>query len=230
MCVLLWMLKVGVFSFRFRSFIEESHAGIKISPQDNNYAGLHDRLVTVTGTFDNQMNAIDLILKKLSEDVHYPPNLSSPFPYAGKILAFLATWCYHMLTGCLFENIFHVLHMHFMLGDSTPFLKKHMWACWCIDIWDLQYHLPGRGADEILILSLSHNFLFLISFFQIFQVLLFQAILVFLLVIWFHRCHTIMLWTMDLMGMEEGTKTTRLVFSLFCSGYCRASHSCGFIL
>ncbi|AQK76324.1 Protein BTR1 [Zea mays] len=29
------------------------------------------------------MNAIDLILKKLSEDVHYPANLSSPFPYAG---------------------------------------------------------------------------------------------------------------------------------------------------
>lgn len=78
------------FLFPFRSFIEESHAGIKISPQDNNYAGLHDRLVTVTGTFDNQMNAIDLILKKLSEDVHYPPNLSSPFPYAGRIIAFLA--------------------------------------------------------------------------------------------------------------------------------------------
>uniref|UniRef100_A0A453QPX3 Uncharacterized protein n=1 Tax=Aegilops tauschii subsp. strangulata TaxID=200361 RepID=A0A453QPX3_AEGTS len=28
------------------------------------------------------MRAIYLILSKLSEDVHYPPNLSSPFPYA----------------------------------------------------------------------------------------------------------------------------------------------------
>ncbi|CAN6238997.1 unnamed protein product [Urochloa humidicola] len=74
---------IGKGGATIKSFIEESHAGIKISPQDNNYAGLHDRLVTVTGTFDNQMNAIDLILKKLSEDVHYPPNLSSPFPYAG---------------------------------------------------------------------------------------------------------------------------------------------------
>jgi RNA-binding protein Nova len=74
---------IGKGGSTIKSFIEESHAGIKISPQDNNYAGLHDRLVTVTGTFDNQMNAIDLILKKLSEDVHYPPNLSSPFPYAG---------------------------------------------------------------------------------------------------------------------------------------------------
>lgn len=66
-----------------RSFIEESHAGIKISPQDNNYAGLHDRLVTVTGSFDQQMRAIFLILSKLLEDAHYPPSLSSPFPYAG---------------------------------------------------------------------------------------------------------------------------------------------------
>ncbi|AQK76313.1 Protein BTR1 [Zea mays] len=76
---------IGKGGATIKSFIEESHAGIKISPQDNNYVGLHDRLVTVTGTFDNQMNAIDLILKKLSEDVHYPANLSSPFPYAACI-------------------------------------------------------------------------------------------------------------------------------------------------
>ncbi|KAK3159509.1 hypothetical protein QOZ80_2AG0150970 [Eleusine coracana subsp. coracana] len=74
---------IGKGGATIKSFIEQSHAGIKISPQDNNYVGLHDRLVTVTGTFDNQMQAIDLILRKLSEDVHYPPNLSSPFPYAG---------------------------------------------------------------------------------------------------------------------------------------------------
>jgi RNA-binding protein Nova len=82
-------LKGSVFCGLYRSFIEQSHAGIKISPQDNNYVGLHDRLVTVTGTFDNQMQAIDLILRKLSEDIHYPPNLSSPFPYAGSSYHFL---------------------------------------------------------------------------------------------------------------------------------------------
>uniref|UniRef100_A0A453QQ33 Uncharacterized protein n=1 Tax=Aegilops tauschii subsp. strangulata TaxID=200361 RepID=A0A453QQ33_AEGTS len=32
------------------------------------------------------MRAIYLILSKLSEDVHYPPNLSSPFPYAGWLI------------------------------------------------------------------------------------------------------------------------------------------------
>ncbi|KAM3245356.1 hypothetical protein ACQJBY_056595 [Aegilops geniculata] len=74
---------IGKGGATIKSFIEDSHAGIKISPQDNNFVGLHDRLVTITGPLNSQMRAIHLILSKLSEDVHYPPNLSSPFPYAG---------------------------------------------------------------------------------------------------------------------------------------------------
>ncbi|KAM0904327.1 hypothetical protein ACQ4PT_018048 [Festuca glaucescens] len=74
---------IGKGGATIKSFIEDSHAGIKISPQDNNFVGLHDRLVTITGPLNTQMRAIYLILNKLSEDVHYPPNLSSPFPYAG---------------------------------------------------------------------------------------------------------------------------------------------------
>lgn len=67
----------------FRSFIEESQADIKISPQDNNYAGFTDRLVTVTGTLGEQLRAIFLIMSKLAEDAHYPQSLNSPFPYGG---------------------------------------------------------------------------------------------------------------------------------------------------
>lgn len=67
----------------FRSFIEESQADIKISPQDNNYAGFTDRLVTVTGSLEEQMRAIYLIMSKLAEDAHYPQSLNSPFPYGG---------------------------------------------------------------------------------------------------------------------------------------------------
>ncbi|RHN67378.1 putative K domain, type 1 protein [Medicago truncatula] len=37
------------------SFIEESQAGIKISPQDSSYYGQNDRIVTVTGTLDDKM-------------------------------------------------------------------------------------------------------------------------------------------------------------------------------
>ncbi|CAL0316799.1 unnamed protein product [Lupinus luteus] len=66
-----------------RSFIEDSQAGIKISPQDNNYYGLNDRLVTVTGTLDEQMRAIDLIISKLAEDPHYSQTMNSPFSYPG---------------------------------------------------------------------------------------------------------------------------------------------------
>ncbi|KAJ9159876.1 hypothetical protein P3X46_025333 [Hevea brasiliensis] len=66
-----------------KSFIEDSQAGIKISPQDNNFYGLNDRLVTVTGTLEEQIRAIDLILSKLVEDPHYSQTMHTPFSYAG---------------------------------------------------------------------------------------------------------------------------------------------------
>ncbi|KAJ6842720.1 protein BTR1-like [Iris pallida] len=74
---------IGKGGSTIKSFIEESQADIKISPQDHNYVGLNDRLVTVIGTLDEQMRAIYLILTKLIEDSHYPQSLSSPFPYGG---------------------------------------------------------------------------------------------------------------------------------------------------
>ncbi|KAL6977152.1 Protein btr1 [Sarracenia purpurea var. burkii] len=73
---------IGKAGATIRSFIEESQAGIKISPQDNNYLGLSDRLVTLTGTLEEQMRAIELILMKLAEDPHYAQSFSAPFPYA----------------------------------------------------------------------------------------------------------------------------------------------------
>lgn len=68
-----------------RSFIEDSQASIKISPQDNNYLGLTDRLVTLMGSLEEQMRAIDLILSKLTEDPHYTQFMNAPFSYAGVI-------------------------------------------------------------------------------------------------------------------------------------------------
>ncbi|KAI8020152.1 Protein BTR1 [Camellia lanceoleosa] len=62
---------IGKGGSTIKSFIEDSQAGIKISPQDSNYLGLNDRLVTLTGTVEEQMRAIDLILSKLAEDAHY---------------------------------------------------------------------------------------------------------------------------------------------------------------
>ncbi|TYJ36543.1 hypothetical protein E1A91_A05G313700v1 [Gossypium mustelinum] len=73
---------IGKGGATIKSFIEGSQAGIKISPQDNNFYGLNDRLVTVTGTLDEQLRAIDLILSKLCEDSYYSPAMHAPFSYA----------------------------------------------------------------------------------------------------------------------------------------------------
>ncbi|GAB2286908.1 Protein btr1 [Dionaea muscipula] len=72
---------IGKGGATIKSFIEDSQAGIKISPQDNGYLGLSDRLVTLTGSFDEQMRAIELILSKLTEDPHYLHLLNAPFSY-----------------------------------------------------------------------------------------------------------------------------------------------------
>lgn len=74
---------IGKGGATIRSFIEDSQAGIKISPQDNNYSGLNDRLVTVTGSLDEQMHAIYSIFSKLVDDSYYPQTLNAPFTYAG---------------------------------------------------------------------------------------------------------------------------------------------------
>ncbi|XP_077221323.1 binding to TOMV RNA 1L (long form) isoform X3 [Tasmannia lanceolata] len=78
---------IGKGGSTIKSFIEESQAGIKISPQDHNYVGLNDRLVTLTGSLKEQMQAIILILSKLEEDAHYSQSINAPFSYAGVIFS-----------------------------------------------------------------------------------------------------------------------------------------------
>ncbi|XP_021897822.1 protein BTR1 isoform X5 [Carica papaya] len=73
---------IGKGGATIKSFIEDSQAGIKISPLDNNYYGLSDRLVTLAGTLDEQMRAIYLILSKLTEDAHYSQAMHAPYSYA----------------------------------------------------------------------------------------------------------------------------------------------------
>ncbi|WOK94894.1 protein BTR1 [Canna indica] len=72
---------IGKGGSTIKSFIEDSGAGIKISPQDN--SGLNDRLVTLTGSSKEQAHAISLVMTKLVEDSHYPQTLNSPFTYSG---------------------------------------------------------------------------------------------------------------------------------------------------
>ncbi|XP_037463450.1 uncharacterized protein LOC119335416 isoform X3 [Triticum dicoccoides] len=53
-----------------KSLAQESNAGINISPRDICY-GQHDRLVTITGQLDNQLQAIFFILSELLDVIHY---------------------------------------------------------------------------------------------------------------------------------------------------------------
>lgn len=73
---------IGKGGSMIRSLIEDSQANIKISSQDNNYIGVNDRLVTVIGTLQQLMQAVNLILLKLSEDSYYAQSTGPAFPYA----------------------------------------------------------------------------------------------------------------------------------------------------
>lgn len=79
-----------------RAFIEDSQASIKISPQDHNF-GLNDRVVTLTGSLEEQMKAIVLILSKLMEDAQYSQSANAPFSYAGGAIACHFILCYYWL-------------------------------------------------------------------------------------------------------------------------------------
>lgn len=74
---------IGKGAATLRSFKEESRADIVVSPQDYSYHGPDYRLVIIDGTIDEQMLAIDLILSKLAEDLHYAQSVHTPFPFAG---------------------------------------------------------------------------------------------------------------------------------------------------
>lgn len=83
---------IGKSGATIKSFIEDSGAGIKISPQDNNYIGLTDRVVTLTGSFEEQMRAIDLILSKLTEDSLYLQSMNAPLSYPVGTAAYNANY------------------------------------------------------------------------------------------------------------------------------------------
>ncbi|XP_028783027.1 protein BTR1-like, partial [Neltuma alba] len=78
---------IGKGGATIRSFIEDSQASIKISPQDYNYYGLNDRLVTLIGTLDEQMRALELVISKLAEDPHYSESMNTPFSYPGVVFS-----------------------------------------------------------------------------------------------------------------------------------------------
>lgn len=93
-----------------RAFIEDSQASIKISPQDHNF-GLNDRVVTLTGSLEEQKRAILLILSKLTEDAQYSQSANAPFSYAG-----VAVVCYSILFFlCYYWLVRYTMYLRILL-------------------------------------------------------------------------------------------------------------------
>jgi RNA-binding protein Nova len=75
---------LGCASKLWRSFVEESNASIKLSPLEQSLPGVNDRIVTITGTLDQQLRAAALIVTKLSQDPNYHQYSSTSLSYTGR--------------------------------------------------------------------------------------------------------------------------------------------------
>eukprot|EP00246_Nothoceros_aenigmaticus_P006924 TRINITY_DN2034_c0_g1_i2.p1 TRINITY_DN2034_c0_g1~~TRINITY_DN2034_c0_g1_i2.p1 ORF type:complete len:370 (-),score=36.13 TRINITY_DN2034_c0_g1_i2:486-1595(-) len=74
---------IGKGGATIKSMVEDSRANIKLSSQDQTIVGMTDRVVTITGTLDQQLRAVALIISKLSEDPNYAQYASAPISYPG---------------------------------------------------------------------------------------------------------------------------------------------------
>ncbi|CAK9202008.1 unnamed protein product [Sphagnum troendelagicum] len=77
---------IGKGGATIKMFVEDSGANIKLSSQDQSIPGVSDRIVTITGTLDQQLRAVALILTKLIEDPNYSQYVNTPISYPGKTL------------------------------------------------------------------------------------------------------------------------------------------------
>ncbi|CAM6090463.1 unnamed protein product [Calypogeia fissa] len=73
---------IGKGGSTIKAFVEETGANIKLSPQDQTIPGVSDRMVTITGTLEQQLRAVDSIITKLSEDPNYAQYANSPISYS----------------------------------------------------------------------------------------------------------------------------------------------------
>uniref|UniRef100_A0A0C9QNP6 TSA: Wollemia nobilis Ref_Wollemi_Transcript_15816_1716 transcribed RNA sequence n=1 Tax=Wollemia nobilis TaxID=56998 RepID=A0A0C9QNP6_9CONI len=74
---------IGKGGATIKSFVEDSQASIKLSSQEQALPGVSDRVVTVSGTLEQQLRAIFLIVSKLAEDPNYTQYANAPLSYTG---------------------------------------------------------------------------------------------------------------------------------------------------
>eukprot|EP00245_Coleochaete_scutata_P001343 TRINITY_DN11648_c0_g1_i1.p1 TRINITY_DN11648_c0_g1~~TRINITY_DN11648_c0_g1_i1.p1 ORF type:complete len:342 (-),score=57.17 TRINITY_DN11648_c0_g1_i1:557-1582(-) len=73
---------IGKGGATIRSFVEDSGAAIKLTSQEQSLPGMTDRIVTITGTLEQQLRAVALIVTKMSEDPHYSLYANMPISYS----------------------------------------------------------------------------------------------------------------------------------------------------
>ncbi|GJP36599.1 hypothetical protein CLOM_g21088 [Closterium sp. NIES-68] len=74
---------IGKGGATIRSFVEDSQATIKLSPQDAAGPGFAERLITIGGTLEQKLRAVALLLTKMSEDPTYVQYADVPLSYTG---------------------------------------------------------------------------------------------------------------------------------------------------
>lgn len=139
------------------------------------------------------MHAIDLILNKLMDDVHYPHNLSTPFPYPGIFFIFVVTCSVEFFLSIREQSAyfastssFSFVGLSYILIWANPCqVTDHLWDTWC----HLHHIIPQTteiivGLEEGILLTRSEKS---ISFFLLilsFSSLLYFADLISLSVTW----------------------------------------------
>lgn len=84
-----------------RAFVEDSGANIKLSSHDQTIPGVSDRMVTITGTLEKQLRAVDSIISKLSEDPNYAQYANAPISYPGMSYILYIMSFYHV-SNCVY--------------------------------------------------------------------------------------------------------------------------------
>lgn len=72
---------IGKAGATIRSYQEDSGAHIKLSSQDQMVPGVHERVITITGTLEQQLRAVALIITKMAEDPNFPMHSSINLSY-----------------------------------------------------------------------------------------------------------------------------------------------------
>ncbi|CAI5491801.1 unnamed protein product [Closterium sp. Naga37s-1] len=74
---------IGKGGATIRSFVEDSQATIKLSPQDAVGPGFAERVITIGGSLEQKLRAVALLLTKMSEDPTYVQYADVPLSYTG---------------------------------------------------------------------------------------------------------------------------------------------------